>query len=160
MSNLTQDEVLQEKSQSEAVAYTSTHNLRTLETIGDGHLWYPFDNDYAEHAKEIGIDTEQVALYLQPQSVKDMLEKAAKICESEGSEWDSDNQVTEKNYAYACRDAIRALIDQPAEQPAQSQELQAKLNRAIGALTDIEKAYPSIEFKRLLDELKSKPTKG
>lgn len=38
-----------------------------------------------------------------------MLARAIAICQEEGDEWDSDNLITEKNYAHACRDRIAAL---------------------------------------------------
>lgn len=41
-------------------------------------------------------------------AVAEEREECAKVCDSEGREWDSDDQVTEKNYAAFCADAIRA----------------------------------------------------
>ena len=38
-------------------------------------------------------------------------EACAKVCDAEGSEWDSDDVVTEKNYAAHCAAAIRARGD-------------------------------------------------
>ena len=38
-------------------------------------------------------------------------EGCAVICDEQGDEWDSDNQVTEKNYAAYCATAIRAWSD-------------------------------------------------
>lgn len=35
-------------------------------------------------------------------------EECAKVCDAEGREWDSDEVVTEKNYAAFCAEAIRA----------------------------------------------------
>lgn len=35
-------------------------------------------------------------------------EACAKVCDAEGSAWDSDDVVTEKNYAAHCAKAIRA----------------------------------------------------
>lgn len=32
----------------------------------------------------------------------------AKVCDAEGREWDSDDQISEKNYAAYCAAAIRA----------------------------------------------------
>ena len=38
-----------------------------------------------------------------------ILEEAAKVCDAQGDEWDSDAVITEKNYAHACAAAIRNL---------------------------------------------------
>lgn len=43
------------------------------------------------------------------ESRKQAIEEASAICDEEGNEWDSDNLITEKNYAHACRDRIRGL---------------------------------------------------
>jgi hypothetical protein len=47
--------------------------------------------------------------YAIPQS-KEFMEACAQICDQEAEEWDSDNVVTEKNYAAACATRIRALL--------------------------------------------------
>lgn len=58
-------------------------------------------------------------IYMNPQTIvangawqasrKQAVEEAAAICDGEGNEWDSDDLITEKNYAHAFRDRIRAM---------------------------------------------------
>lgn len=49
------------------------------------------------------------AMEREKQARNQALEEAATICQTEGDEWDSDSLKTYKNYAHACRDAIRAM---------------------------------------------------
>lgn len=43
-----------------------------------------------------------------------VIEECARICAAQGEEWDSDAQVTEKNYAAFCATRLRALKSRPA----------------------------------------------
>lgn len=44
------------------------------------------------------------------QALCDALAVVVEICDEEGREWDSDRQITDKNYASFCAGRIRALI--------------------------------------------------
>ncbi|MBD9434196.1 hypothetical protein IB257_30025 [Achromobacter sp. ACM03] len=48
------------------------------------------------------------------------LEQAARICDAEGQEWDSDAVITEKNYAEHCGRRIRALKGSAAPQASEA----------------------------------------
>ncbi|CAB3928219.1 hypothetical protein LMG26858_06178 [Achromobacter anxifer] len=53
------------------------------------------------------------------------LEQAARICDAEGQEWDSDAVITEKNYAEHCGRRIRALKGSAAPQASEAVRVQA-----------------------------------
>ncbi len=67
-------EFLEDIASQEPVAYTSTGALRNLKNLGTNEMWWPFDEDFAEQAKEAekksGFVTKQVALYAAPVTKK------------------------------------------------------------------------------------------
>ncbi|MFY3310923.1 hypothetical protein [Achromobacter ruhlandii] len=60
------------------------------------------------------------------------LEDAARICDAEGQEWDSDAVITEKNYAEHCARRIRALKQPPADKDGGQQPKRYVVLKASG----------------------------
>ena len=55
------------------------------------------------------VTTDQAEAYAAAK-VSEALEEAARICDAQSKEWDSDSLITEKDYAEFCAVSIRALI--------------------------------------------------
>ncbi len=138
---------LQEKSQGEAI-YQKRGQFAWIETT-------------KENFYKITNESHRRIVYLQPQLVKDMLEKAALIVEVEIENTNPDTGYLLGNIV----DRIRALIDQPADQPEQPQGLEAYVDRLEWRLIESNKIlekegiYSTNTFLNK-KTLASKPTKG
>jgi hypothetical protein len=72
-----------------------------------GKTMFLAKNDYPDWQLH-GVTSWNLADYVDPAIA---VRACADICQQEGDEWASDQQVTEKNYAHACRDRILGLIN-------------------------------------------------
>jgi len=119
----------------------AVHNLRASAPVaGEAQDW-PTTAQEAEAEKQWDAWAHEMN-----QCRDASLEQAARICDAEGQEWDSDAVITEKNYAEHCARRIRALKGSAAPQASTVAEGADQPDigtlRRIGAAHDARNAAP------------------